>query len=403
MKSSKKAIRLTLTATLVLMLLPLSSLTFAQETCNHIHDGSCSYVEGVACAHIHDESCGEAGELCTHVHDESCGYVEAVPCDHVCDESCFGESATEAEVDEIEAAEPEEPEEPEWGEDPGFELPEQSLVFRLAYGQSPILVGEDFTVVVRELDEDAYIVLPDSFVFDEEVNIDSPDAPNANRLAYTDENDIRRVHLAADEVGAELQVLLQAEEAGSFYLSLLDEVTNSLVSELLVIQVYDELPEAEEEIALMPLAADADYTVTFMTWSTGNNENDPTSFTSVFNSQIVTAGSTCVNPGSPTVMPPKGTGAEAYERIFVGWYAVGDDEQFDFAAPIESDLTVNARFGPQWQTPEQVNDLAELKAALVLAPIGVPTTIELTANITFYNEDNEITIPINRVIKLTSA
>jgi uncharacterized repeat protein (TIGR02543 family) len=63
----------------------------------------------------------------------------------------------------------------------------------------------------------------------------------------------------------------------------------------------------------------------------------------------------------------------------------------------------DAGFDIEWNISVQVGSLAELKAAILAADNDVPTSIELTADITFTAAADMITIPANKIIQLTSA
>ncbi|MDR2956892.1 MAG: InlB B-repeat-containing protein, partial [Coriobacteriales bacterium] len=143
---------------------------------------------------------------------------------------------------------------------------------------------------------------------------------------------------------------------------------------------------------------EADPTVTFMTWETGNIENDPTSYTVIFDTQTPLTGGACVDPGIPSIVP---TGT--YARVFVGWFALGEESPFVFSTPVFSDLTLYARFAVDWGATVQVATRAELQAAITQAADNTPVTIELTSNIVYANGTEELNIPGSKVIRLKSA
>jgi uncharacterized repeat protein (TIGR02543 family) len=111
--------------------------------------------------------------------------------------------------------------------------------------------------------------------------------------------------------------------------------------------------------------------------------------------QPVPKGRTHTDPGDPADIPAGYT--------FVGWYALGGTEPFDFKnTPIHSSLKLYAKFERIWDATEQVGDLAALKAAVAAAG-NAPLSIELTANITFAAAADLIAIPADKIIQIRSA
>jgi hypothetical protein len=154
---------------------------------------------------------------------------------------------------------------------------------------------------------------------------------------------------------------------------------------------------SEGDLALMggelfPLAADP--VVTFMTWKAGDNADNPAGYTDVFSTQTVTSGATCTNPGTPGAP----TGPITY--VFSGWYLPGEASAFNFSTTITTDITLQARFTPNWNVPVQVATPTELNTALSTATAGQAVVIELTASITC---PSTFVIPAGKTIKLTSA
>jgi uncharacterized repeat protein (TIGR02543 family) len=144
---------------------------------------------------------------------------------------------------------------------------------------------------------------------------------------------------------------------------------------------------------LFPLAADP--VVTFMTWESPNKADDPATYTAVFDTQTVVSGASCPDPGAPTVP----TGGITY--VFSGWYLPGEETPFNFATPITADLTLFARFMPDWSAPVLAGDWYGMFAATYLTPAIL--VIELTADITYASSTNTVVIPAGKTIKITSG
>jgi len=145
-------------------------------------------------------------------------------------------------------------------------------------------------------------------------------------------------------------------------------------------------------------AKGGEYSVSFITWGPGNdpdNLHDLREYVPPFDEQTVSRGGTCEDPGDPGDIP------SGYS--FSGWYATGDADPYDFTARVYSDMKLYAGFERQWGTPVQAGDVAGVKAAISAAASGVPTSIELTADIKFSTAADAITVPADKVVMFTSA